>query len=320
MKKFLFNLILLFAIIVIVYLVISYIVNQNPKHINDYMSAIKDKHKRIQEINKPKIILAGGSNLAFGIDSELIEDRFSVPVVNLGLHAGLGLDFIINELKKSINERDVVILSIEYFLGNGDYDLQNYVRELYPDASEFYNRNILKDIQIHIDDTRKKLKTINQPILIDTSFLVYSRKSFNKHGDVIAHLDQVPPKELADRLVFKYQYWEGIEALNEFYEFAKVKKVDVFFAFPNYPKSEYEKNQVAIARLQNDLSKDLLIEVINTPQDFVFDDSLFYDTVYHLNKKGRELRTEKLIEAIEKNTNAQKSLYAIRELEGMQAL
>ena len=38
------------------------------------------------------------------------------------------------------------------------------------------------------------------------------------------------------------------------------------------------------------------IPFINKPEDYIFDDNLFYDTVYHLNREGRELRTKSFIE------------------------
>ena len=63
------------------------------------MAAIIDKHAHADSIKAGKIILAGGSNLAFGIDSKQLEETLGMPVVNLGLHAGLGLHFILEELK-----------------------------------------------------------------------------------------------------------------------------------------------------------------------------------------------------------------------------
>ena len=63
-----------------------------------------------------------------------------------------------------------------------------------------------------------------------------------------------------------------------------------------------------------DLSNNLKIEILNRVSDFVFPDSLFFDTVYHLNKKGREIRTKKLIEIIKKSTNAQHHIYCIAAL------
>lgn len=276
------------------------------------MAAIADKHKRVDEINRPKIILAGGSNLAFGINSKKLQDEFDVPVVNLGLHAGLGLQFIINELKTLIKKEDVIILSIEYFLNQkGSYDLQNHTKDLYPEAHSYYDKTIVKDILVHIEKTRKNLKSINESKTVDTSFSVYSRKGFNKFGDVVSHLDQTSPKELKGIEILTYRNWDGIKDLNDFYEYAKAIDVNIFFVYPNYPKSEYIKNQKVLNKLHAYISENLLIEVLSTPQDFIFDDSLFYDTHYHLNKYGRESRTNKLIEVLKESTNAQQSIKII---------
>ena len=312
MQKFLVKSILMFFAILLGYLITSLIVNTKKNIVNNYMQAIIDKHDRISEIKSPKLILAGGSNLAFGINSQKLQDEFNVPVVNLGLHAGLGLEFILNELKKSINDSDVVIISPEYFLGNGLYELKNFTQSLYPNASNYYDKNLKQDFQDHIKKTRKAIKTIGQDKGVNTSFSVYTRNGFNKFGDVISHIDQVPKKELSDRGIINYRYWKGIEILNDFYKYAQTKNVNVFFTFPNFPQSEYNKNDKCIEKLNNDILKNLKIEVLNSPKDMVLNDSLFYDTIYHLNGKGRELRTEKLIDSIKNSSKAKESLYAIK--------
>src|SRR5687768_13390615 len=94
----------------------------------DYFQSIIDKHKRLEQIPAPRIILAGGSSLTFGVDSKRIESEFGKPVVNLSLIASLGMEFIINELSSVMREGDVVILSTEYFLSDqGDYQVKNRV-------------------------------------------------------------------------------------------------------------------------------------------------------------------------------------------------
>ncbi|MEI7503504.1 MAG: hypothetical protein WCJ61_09490, partial [Paludibacter sp.] len=98
-----------------------------------------------------------------------------------------------------------------------------------------------------------------------------------------------------------YELWKGIKLLNEFAEFAKFKNIRVYFIFPCYPKSEFELNKVVIKKYENDLRRELEMPILNKPEDFVFADSLFYDTVYHLNKVGREKRTGLLIEILKKN-------------------
>jgi hypothetical protein len=308
MKKFIFSLITFSVLIVSLYTLIAYIVN--PKNIvsNDYMAAMIDKHNRIEQLNCPKIIFAGGSNLAFGLNSEEVENEFSIPVVNLGLHAGLGLNFILNELKNTIKNGDVVFLSIEYLLEpEGDYELKKNTSNSYKEALKYYTFDLRAEIRIDIDRTRKNINSYKQNEKVannlNPEIQVYSREAFNKYGDVIAHLEKNPPKELKDRGVLNYSYWTGINELNEFYNYAKSKNVEVFFIYPNFPITEFKKNQEVIEKLSMDLSNNLKIEILNTPYDFVFPDSLFFDTVYHLNKKGRELRTKKLIELIKKRAN-----------------
>jgi hypothetical protein len=40
------------------------------------------------------------------------------------------------------------------------------------------------------------------------------------------------------------------------------------------------------------------IPVLGYPNDFVFEDTLFYDTHYHLNKDGRIINTNKIIKIL----------------------
>jgi len=54
-------------------------VNQN------YFAAIADKHRYAQSIQKPKIILIGGSNLALGIASDSIEKAI-LSILFLGMY------------------------------------------------------------------------------------------------------------------------------------------------------------------------------------------------------------------------------------------
>jgi hypothetical protein len=313
MKKFIYSVIAFCILSISLYTFISFTVKPQNMIRNNYLEAIIDKHNRIEHLNCPKIVFAGGSNLSFGLNSAEVENEFSLPVVNLGLHAGLGLNFILNELKSTIKNGDVVFLSIEYFLDtDGDYEILKKTGIFYQEAKKYYVFDIRDEILFDIDKTRRNIKS-DKNYKRQASFLklksnVYSREAFNKYGDVIAHLRKNSSKELKDREVLKYRYWAGIRELNKFYYYAKSKNIAVFFIYPNYPETEFIKNREVISKLSIDLSNNLKIEILNSPLDFVLPDSLFFDTVYHLNKKGRQLRTKKLIDLIKKNKNAQQCL------------
>lgn len=73
------------------------------RYYNDnYDAALTDKVDRLKGIKEPKIILVGDSNLAFGINSQRIEEELEMPVVNLGLHNVLGNAFHEQIVKENI--------------------------------------------------------------------------------------------------------------------------------------------------------------------------------------------------------------------------
>ncbi len=83
---------------------------------NNLHATVLDKERLLKEAPSPRLVLVGGSGLAFGIDSPTLEQELGgeYSVVNMGLHAGLGLDFMLNEALDGLREGDVVVLSPEY--------------------------------------------------------------------------------------------------------------------------------------------------------------------------------------------------------------
>lgn len=288
------------------YLIVSFSVPHQDYDNNDYTAGIILKHKRLNSIKTKTIIFAGGSNLAFGINSAEIESELKTPVVNFGLHAGLGLSFILEELKQSVKNGDVIFLSPEYMLkSDGDYKLKKLTGSFYPESNRYYSINYFSEADIHIENTKTDLKNLfsnkkksNKNLEKKQNVFVYSRDVFNAYGDVIGHFEKEKPQTLKNKTVMKYRYWEGITLLNEFKDYAETKNIKVYFLYPNYPASEFKKNHEVIAKYSDDISKNLQMPILNTPSDFVYNDSLFFDTTYHLTKEGREKRTKELIRII----------------------
>lgn len=305
MKKFLFRFLLFFIPLVLFYVFMSSIAFKEIRIINDYLLAIIDKHARLDSIQSPRMIFAGGSNLAFGLNSAEIQKEFNIPVVNLGLHGGFGLLFMLNELKHTVRSGDVVFLSIEYFLKmEGNYRIRKFTGNHYKEAQKYYDNEIIENIDMHIFYTRKGMKVYfgehsEARETQENEINIYAREGFNEYGDLVSHIGkQPPPTREVEHYV--YEYWKGIEELNEFNEFAKAQNVKVFFLFPCLAMQSYSKNEAAIRRLAHDLSRDLNMKILSTPLDFVYDDDCFFDTDYHLTEAGREQRTMKLIEIIKR--------------------
>jgi hypothetical protein len=270
---------------------------------NDYMAAMIDKHKRLDSLPSPKVILVGASNLAFGLNCKLIEDSLNIPVVDMGLHGGLGLSFILNEGRSNIRRGDIVIVSIEYYVGvKGDPQLVKKTIDLYPPAAQYIEAGGFNAI-VHPHYLGAYIKHIQTTILqgIPEGAVRaapnwgYRRGLFSEYGDVVGELNLPKPDELKDSKIGNADYREGIDELNDFAAYVRSRGASVYFVYPDYAESAYQKNKKAIDYLVDQFQSRLNIEIISTPEDFVLPDSNFIDTVYHLTKEGREKRTIKLI-------------------------
>ena len=111
-RKLLIRLLILTLAIVLTGLAIG----QYDTHVRDdnYLAAVLEKDRLIRTTPSPKMILVGGSNLAFGIDSKMLQDSLGIRVVNMGLYAKLGLRYMLAQVRPYIKTGDVVIVVPEY--------------------------------------------------------------------------------------------------------------------------------------------------------------------------------------------------------------
>ncbi|WP_291906390.1 hypothetical protein [Chitinophaga sp. CB10] len=288
----------------------------------DYVGGIVIKHKRLNEVKGPRLIFAGGSNMAFGLDSRAVEVATQMPVVNLALHGGLGLDFILEELKDVTRGGDVVVLSPEYFLEAGRYELDAAVAAFMPESKKYFKHDFYTVFKYSIESRFDQIG-YNRDYLMarwrrrksaperDYAAEVYAHNAFNGYGDVVAHLEL--PAYGAPKVPLKLHagYWDGIPKINAAATILEQRGVKFYFVFPTFCQSSYNNNAATISALEATLRKDLRIPVISRPQDFVYADSLYYDSYYHLAKTGRALRTQQLIRLVQPLTaelHAQKML------------
>lgn len=201
MKKFIIKLV---SMIVAVILTCITIVALSPKDNTGYLDSIIGKHTLLKDVKSPKIIFIGGSNLAFGLDSERVQYKLDIPVINMGLHAGLGLRFMLSDLESYICKGDIIVLIPEYdhFYDRtleGDGGVQWSVISDVPEDIRYLNKNqfdsvinaiissLLPNFITEIHGNIRNFKKNTQTKELKRTE-VYSRYAFNKKGDVINHI------------------------------------------------------------------------------------------------------------------------------------
>ena len=319
MKKFIVNIlifILLFIVTLMGFTFINIVFVKN-QYLLNYQASILDKIERLKSINEPKIILVGNSNLAFGIDSEKIEQEIGMPVVNLGLHGALGNAFHEDMAKFNIEKGDIVIIS------HTDYDLDDisefdllwitlehhkelyYLikKEDYLSMAKAYPTYAIKSALLWI---RKKGNKYEDNISS------YSRNSFNKYGDVVVKPDS--GAKSMHQLFYEGAITvpkiseKGVTRINEYNKYISEKGATLLIASYPIAYGEYTPDREKYVRFEKELRDKLDCEVISNFIDYFISYEYFYDTEYHLTKEGAEIRTKLLIEDIKSWKNASSNI------------
>ena len=110
MKKFINNILLIAGILITLILAITML----PMEQDGYLQAYNKKCQLLEDTPSPRIIFVGGSNLAFGLDSQRIKDSLNINVINYGLHAGIGLKYMIDDISTYATKGDIIVFAPEY--------------------------------------------------------------------------------------------------------------------------------------------------------------------------------------------------------------
>ena len=303
-------------------LVIGLVIHQHSstEDSNHYLAVMRDKIRRMQCTTAQRAVILGGSNTVFGMHSPVIEANLGRPVVNLGLHVSLGLEFPMRCYLPHARRGDIVILCPEYHVLadesqlTGDPVVTNQLIEQWPEARKY--------LPAKEDDTWKNFLDHDSVLLMhqwvhrsikmirgrDQVDKVYRRSSFNEHGDLVAHYGKPSPDLLPMaglQAPDDHTLNKAIETLNQFASQCRDRGVVVYFAYPPFARSTYAQSLAAIEKIQRCIMTDCTIPTLNKPADNVHDDKCFFDSSYHLQAEAGHHQSTQIADAISRNMRLQ---------------
>lgn len=280
-------------------------IRPDPEH---YFSGSLLQVELLKKVPGPRIILAGGSNVSLGLDAKLMQTVLGVAVINNGLHAGLGV-VPLRELQDYLRAGDVVIISLEYSMFASRETMEGdsafladwvefaprrtaYLFDPWKNAPGLYaimlqrkvNRQV--DIALHggsLEETRA----------------IFEGQSFDSNGDFIGHLKEgvtyttkIPntpyPLTKFDDAIFVF--------LRDFQQAARRLGVRVYFEAPASRQSNCRATGTAqMEHFFLTFKQKSSIPILTRLEEVCMPDKYFFDTPYHLNAQGREIRTQRLI-------------------------
>lgn len=305
--KFLKNTTLVVVLVAVAITAIFIATPPDDKHL--YQASLL-KSKLLQDTPSPRIIIVGGSNVAFGIDSELMEQELGIPVINDGLHVALGIAPL-NEIKDYLRPGDIVIISLEYYNFTDEQSFYGQPQYL-ADWVEFSPERIWD-----IHDPYKQMPSIFAIMLErkvnrqlnyylngfshEAGRNFYSGDLFNEHGDFIGHLGKNGNKqfEIADSVYPINLIESAYVFLEDFNQFALSKGAMVYYEAQAHRQTNCEQTgKKHLDRFFNRLKTKTTIPLLTNLDQLCLPDDYFYDTPYHLNEQGRRVRTERLIDSL----------------------
>lgn len=262
------------------------------------------KKQHYEKIEAPAVLLVGGSNLLYGVDSKAMTEAIGVPVYNFGLGASIGLELML-ELSGSVAKPgDTVVLSLENeLLFTNPYNAEGRI------ISDLTLQSLNKNLTL----TEKLYTAWMAPWSASFSTLkdskserfnkIYQTTSLSSNGDLrIDVIEANSPKQ-----PFPANQMTGIYSLSErnasivraFVEGMKAKNITVLAVPPaRYVKdnspSGYFRNELAISAMYEGIGVKYLSDV--EKHSFAAID--MYDSPNHIKPNGRIVNTSELIEAI----------------------
>ncbi|MDR2085642.1 MAG: hypothetical protein LBP72_00535 [Dysgonamonadaceae bacterium] len=303
MKKFILK-VSAFIFAIIFLLVIILLLPPTPKASKSIFFGKIKKDSLLQNEASPRIIFLGGSNLSFGLDSQTIKDSLGLNPINTGIHAPLGIKYMLENTLQYIKNGDIIVLVPEYHHFCWDWDKGSdglVLTVLDVDKSKIKLLSlgqIINCIPFTNNHIMSKLNKDSYQNIVEDD--IYSVNSFNQYGDTYTHWNRQRVDSIKVHTIVVEEYnpeiMAGIKKINQ--KFQK-KGALLSISFPGYQDISFRNSEEFIKKVEQEYLA-AGFTILGTAERYKMPDSLIFDTPYHLNKKGVDRRTRLLIEDLRK--------------------
>ncbi len=289
-----------FILAIMVLMIVCLALPVTPRASKSLLFSIHTKDSLLENTPSPRIIFVGGSNLSFGLNSQMIKDSLHMNPVNTAVHAGLGLQYMMESTLPFIKNGDVIVLVPEYqhFYRDYNYGTEELLRSVWEvDRSKIRLLNGKQVVNVLPYVPKYAFSRLNpMEYLSRKEDLFYSVNSFNQYGDANAHWTSFNKESFkSDPPIEGTLNKAVIPGIKTFQSAVENKNAVLLLSYPAYQDISFMNSKEQIMDIETALIKQQF-SMLGTPQRYMMPDSLVFNTAYHLNKKGVDYRTSLLIE------------------------
>jgi len=268
-----------------------------------FTSVLCDKVDRLAEIDEPKIVVVGGSSVAFGLDSEMIERYTGMPVVNFGVYAALGTKLMLDLSRDFISTGDVIVLAPEldaqtlsmYFNAGTTLEATDGRFDI---LSRVPGEHLFSLLGATWNFAADKISYMQSGTYPSTTG-AYDPDNFNEYGDIVyervenvmsLYYDPNTTVDLSPEILDP----EFKDYLNKYIKYCEKKGATVYFSWCPVNEmsiAEGTKSDERIAEFESFMQDNINCTFISDINDYILDAGYFYDTNFHLNDAGVTARS-----------------------------
>ena len=267
---------------------------------------VTTKERLVATTPGPHLVIVGGSGTLYSVRARQLSRELGIPVINGGLHAGIGRAYMIHEARRLVRPGDTLVLCLEYELYTRD-DHSAVATDYVVSRDPRYFFSLPPLVQLR-DALAMPVSRMLNP---------YLWKAFRKYppyplyiaaeGDVLQNNSVMKTPPMLGNIHRNFAMIDMPSAragadLHALAHWARETGVRLIAAypqtvfFPNFLEdTRYGDDFEAIARLY--ARED--VPVLDSWMDTLMDRSLFFDSVYHTNDLGSAIRTHELAQRLE---------------------
>lgn len=276
-----------------------------------YYAELPELYRRLREADGQRIIIVGNSDVAFGVNGELLEKLlsqkgFNYTVCPFGLYGAVGTSAMLELSRPELREGDIVVLVAEplsdvlstYFgatayLKCAETDL-DLVKPLTRDMQKALFGNLVPYMQERAELSRSGEKPFSGDVYAKSSFNSRCDMVYPRPGNIMTlGYDTATPLDLASVTVEDAFADEVRDYIGE----ASEAGAQVLLSFsPMNASAVTDFSDEAVYAYFDLINRAFPCPVISNPNDYILESGWFYDSNLHLNDAGCTLRTELLAE------------------------
>jgi len=276
-----------------------------------YYAELNELYSRLSTAQGKKLVVLGSSNIAFGLDSELLEETlrskgYDYTVCPFGLYAAVGTSAMLDLAEGCIGEGDIVVLSFEpcnaamssYFGATAFLkcaeDNPSLILKLDKSRSSTVVGNYIGYLQERIGIVSSGDYPKVEGVYAKSSFNESCNMTYNREGNIMTlGFDTAEPIDL-NALAPEADF---IEQVSEFCAKAAKAGASVYYSFcPMNRSALTDSSADAVEALYLTCAQSFPAKIISDPNRYILDSGWFYDSNFHLNSAGAVIRTARLAE------------------------